>query len=44
MAVEGVTASGRRILFRTNERLAPGDKVGLSADPEKIRIFTEDQQ
>jgi putative spermidine/putrescine transport system ATP-binding protein len=44
MAVEGVTGSGRRILFRTNERLAPGDKVGLSADPDKIRIFTQDQQ
>jgi putative spermidine/putrescine transport system ATP-binding protein len=41
MAVEGITASGRRILFRTTERLAPGDQVGLSANPDKIRIFHE---
>jgi putative spermidine/putrescine transport system ATP-binding protein len=39
MAVEGVTDSGRQILFRTTERLAPGDAVTIAAPPDRVRVF-----
>jgi putative spermidine/putrescine transport system ATP-binding protein len=40
MAVEAVTESGRRLLFRTTERLAPGDRVSISVKPDRVRVFS----
>jgi putative spermidine/putrescine transport system ATP-binding protein len=39
LAVEGTTKSGRRILFRTTERLAPEDTVTISVPPDRVRVF-----
>jgi putative spermidine/putrescine transport system ATP-binding protein len=39
LAVEGTTKAGRRILFRTTERLAPADTVTISVPPDRVRVF-----
>ena len=42
LAVEAVTADGREVHVLTDERLVPGDEVTLSAPPERVLVFDEE--
>jgi putative spermidine/putrescine transport system ATP-binding protein len=37
--IEGKTSSGRRIIFRTGRRCAPGETVTLTVAPERVLVF-----
>lgn len=39
LGVEGVTAAGRKLHFRTPERLRPGDTALLHVAPERVLVF-----
>jgi putative spermidine/putrescine transport system ATP-binding protein len=39
ISVEGVTASGRKLTFRTPSRLKPGDKTAIHVDPDRVLVF-----
>jgi putative spermidine/putrescine transport system ATP-binding protein len=39
VAVEARTADGTQLHLRTTERLAPGDAITLSSDPERLLVF-----
>jgi putative spermidine/putrescine transport system ATP-binding protein len=43
VAVEARTADGSQLHLRTTERLAPGDAVTLSSDPQRLLVFPADQ-
>jgi putative spermidine/putrescine transport system ATP-binding protein len=40
-SVEAVTASGRKVYFRTQERLAPGDAVTLGVPAHRVLVFAD---
>jgi putative spermidine/putrescine transport system ATP-binding protein len=42
LAAEARTASGVRVHLRTDRRVAPGDTVALSIDPERLLVFPSD--
>jgi putative spermidine/putrescine transport system ATP-binding protein len=42
LAVEAVTPDGREVHVLTDERLVPGDEVTLSAPPERVLVFDEE--
>ncbi|MEU6205336.1 ABC transporter ATP-binding protein [Micromonospora musae] len=42
LAAEAVTAAGSRVHLRTDQRVAPGDQVGLSIDPQRLLVFPGD--
>jgi putative spermidine/putrescine transport system ATP-binding protein len=39
LAVEVRTASGRPLHLRTEQRLAPGDRVSLAIDPQRLLVY-----
>jgi putative spermidine/putrescine transport system ATP-binding protein len=39
LAVEARTASGKALHLRTDQRLAPGDRVGLAIDPQRLLVY-----
>ena len=41
LSVEAVTSGGRKIHFRTGERLAAGDEVVLGVNPDRVLVFGE---
>jgi putative spermidine/putrescine transport system ATP-binding protein len=42
VAVEARTADSTRLHLRTPERLAPGDAITLSSDPDRLLVFAAD--
>ncbi|RKN32405.1 ABC transporter ATP-binding protein [Micromonospora musae] len=42
LAAEAVTAAGSRVHLRTDQRVAPGDQVTLSIDPQRLLVFPGD--
>jgi len=42
LSVEAVTASGRKVYFRTPERVAPGDAVTLGVPRHRVLVFADD--
>jgi putative spermidine/putrescine transport system ATP-binding protein len=42
LAAEARTATGIRVHLRTDRRVAPGDAVALSIDPERLLVFPRD--
>ena len=42
LAVEARTAAGRALHLRTDERLAPGDRVTLAIDPQRLLVYPLD--
>lgn len=41
LSIEAVTSGGRKVHFRTGDRLAAGDKVVLGVNPERVLVFGE---
>jgi putative spermidine/putrescine transport system ATP-binding protein len=39
LAVEGATSTGRKIYFRTPERVGPGDKVRIGVRKDRVLVF-----
>jgi putative spermidine/putrescine transport system ATP-binding protein len=39
LAVEARTGAGRALHLRTDQRLAPGDRVALSIDPQRLLVY-----
>jgi putative spermidine/putrescine transport system ATP-binding protein len=39
LAVEARTADGVELYLRTHERLAPGDRIALAVDPDRLLVF-----
>jgi putative spermidine/putrescine transport system ATP-binding protein len=42
LAAEARTDSGIRVHLRTDQRVAPGDRVTLSIDPQRLLVFPDD--
>jgi putative spermidine/putrescine transport system ATP-binding protein len=42
LAVEARTADGVELYLRTHERLAPGDRIALAVDPDRLLVFPAD--
>ena len=42
LSVEAVTGGGRKLHFRTPERLKPGDRAVLGVKPERVLVFGEE--
>jgi putative spermidine/putrescine transport system ATP-binding protein len=42
LAVEARTADGVELYLRTHERLAPGDRIELAVDPDRLLVFPAD--
>jgi putative spermidine/putrescine transport system ATP-binding protein len=42
VAVEARTADGTGLHLRTPQRLAPGDAITLTSDPERLLVFPAD--
>jgi putative spermidine/putrescine transport system ATP-binding protein len=40
--IEGVTSAGRTVIFRTNRRCTPGERVALTVAPERVLVFPPD--
>ncbi|WP_396449238.1 ABC transporter ATP-binding protein [Actinomadura sp.] len=41
VAAEGVTEDGRVVHFKSPERIAPGERVALTVQPERVLVFRE---
>ena len=41
VAAEGVTDEGRVVHFKSPERIAPGERVALTVQPERVLVFRE---
>ncbi len=41
VAAEGVTDDGRVVHFKSPERIAPGERVALTVQPERVLVFRE---